>query len=149
MVLDAASNIVANRRQNFPSLVTMYTRTVWSRQLRQHKPSRSGLQSKLTMGCEEITLELRSSTVPATPTGTLSCQYFSDVFFSERAEDQGAGTTAKSPSRLNTLTQEIYRPWPINCFDNKVVHYLGFFFSFFLRPYPSMFSSCIASSVQR
>ena len=30
-------------------------------------PSLSGLQSRLTMGCDEITLELSSSTVPGTP----------------------------------------------------------------------------------
>lgn len=65
---------LAQLSQNFPSFVTMKTRTVWSRQLRQHRPSRSGLQSKLTIGCEEITLELRSSTFPTTPIGTLSCK---------------------------------------------------------------------------
>ena len=101
------------------SLVTMNTLKLWSRQLKQHNPSLSGLQSKLrggggdggrrtgvndttccdqtfsaarsfpqlaarqftpqtlsvahlTMGCVLMTLELRSSTLPTTPTGALS-----------------------------------------------------------------------------
>ena len=44
--------------------MTINTRIVWSKQLKTHKPSLSGDQSKDTIGCVEITLELSSSTFP-------------------------------------------------------------------------------------
>ena len=44
--------------------MTIKTRTVWSKQLNTHSPSLSGDQSKETIGCVEITLELSNSTFP-------------------------------------------------------------------------------------
>ena len=58
---------------------------VWSRVLMQHRPSLSGLQSKLVMGCVEMTREFKSSTDPAIPIGAPSCSCFPTLFMTSRA----------------------------------------------------------------
>ena len=68
----------------FSSLVTMKTLMVWSSEHMQHNPSRSGLQSKPTMGWVETTRELSRSTDPATPTGLPSWWCLATLLFGYR-----------------------------------------------------------------
>ncbi len=48
-------------------MLTTMTRTVWSKAVETARPSLSGLQSKLEMGCEERPTFWSSCMLPATP----------------------------------------------------------------------------------
>lgn len=54
------------------SLVTMSTRTDWSKALHTHRPCLSGLQSRLAIGWVDKVTFCRRFTVPATPMSTSS-----------------------------------------------------------------------------
>lgn len=54
------------------SLVTMSTRTHWSKPEHTHRPCLSGLQSRLAIGWVDRVAFCKRLTVPATPTSTLS-----------------------------------------------------------------------------
>lgn len=55
------------RAQTLFSLVTMRTRTDWSKEAHTHSPCLSGLQSRLMMGCVDRETFCRRLSVPATP----------------------------------------------------------------------------------
>lgn len=58
------------------SLVTISTRTVWSKELQMQSPLLSGLQSKLETGCVDKVTFCRRLTEPATPISTPSESFF-------------------------------------------------------------------------
>lgn len=60
------------RLQAACSLVTMSTRTDWSKPEHTHRPCLSGLQSRLAMGCVDRVAFCSRLTEPATPTSVWS-----------------------------------------------------------------------------